>query len=174
MRIYLDTNVFVMAVEHVGEVNTLVQKLMDAGERHPGLLVTSELTLAEALVRPFQLRRDKNLASMLDPSGRLGPDVNPVFLTPNTLAGAYADLVVERPGLEVVPVDRTILILSAFHRADDKSIKLPDAIHLAAAEQSSCTHIVSADRGLRPSPQFPFERVDLELDALRGHLADLQ
>ena len=90
------------------------------------------------------------------------------------MAAIYADLVEERPGLRVVSVDRSILILSAFHRAEDKAIKLPDAIHLATAEQTVCTHFISGDRGLRPSRHYKFERVDLKPDALNGLLAEVK
>jgi|SRR3990170_2940868 len=169
MRIYLDTNVFVIAVEHTGKLNDRVQELMKRGQRAPGLLVTSELTLAELLVKPFQLRSEEGITSAL----RRALD-HPIALTPGTLAAIYADLISQRPGLQVCPIERDVLVLSAFHRADDNSIKLPDAIHLATAERADCTHILSGDRKLRPSHHFNFQRVDLQLRALEGLLESLE
>jgi predicted nucleic acid-binding protein len=164
MRIYLDTNVFVVAVEQSGAVNELVDNLLLEGERKPGLLVTSELTLAELLVKPFQTRGE----------GPTGTSESPTRLVPNTIAAIYARLVDRRPGLNVVSIDRSILILSAFHRAADRVLKLPDAIHLATAEQTACTHVISADRGLRPTPHYKFERVDLKANALKRIIAELR
>lgn len=171
MRIYFDTNVFVVAIEQSGVVNELIDEILRRGESRPGLLVTSELTLAELLVKPFQIQREENIAVF---SGERAEDYSRIFLAPNTLAAIYAELVEQRPGLNVVPVDRSILILSAFHRADDRALKLPDAIHLAAAEQTACTHIISADRGLRPSRYYEFERVELEQNPLNKVLARIQ
>lgn len=165
MRIYLDTNAFIAAIEQTGELSELVQGLFKAGETHPGMLVTSELTLAELLVKPFQIRRE---GITLPRSTE-----NPIVLTPGTVAAIYADLVEQRPGLAVIPVDRSILMLAAFHRAEDTAAKLPDAIHLATAERSACTLVVSGDRKLKPSAQYDFERVDLKITPLRRLLAEV-
>ncbi|MGH6824388.1 type II toxin-antitoxin system VapC family toxin [Methyloceanibacter sp.] len=165
MRIYLDTNVFVTAVEHTGELSELAKAVIEAGKIHPGLLVTSELTLAELLVKPFQLARD-GIVLPRDTE-------NPIMLTPGTVAAIYADLVEQRPGLDVIAVDRSILILAAFHRAEEPRTKLPDAIHLATAEQSACTVVVTGDRKLKPSAQHVFERVDLKIADLKRLLDEV-
>ena len=55
--IYLDTNVFIYAVEGVAEHAAFIDKmflLLDAGEL---IATTSELTLAEVLTKPFELSR---------------------------------------------------------------------------------------------------------------------
>jgi predicted nucleic acid-binding protein len=101
--------------------------LLKAGDAKPGALVTSELSLAEVLVKPLA---DERI----------------------TLASRYGDMIQARPELSVVPVDRSILILAAHVRKDallkDRSIKLPDAIHLATAEQSGCGIFLSDDKRL--------------------------
>ncbi len=166
MRIYLDTNVFVVAIEHTGELRAIVQQLIGQGAKHPQLFVTSELTLAELLVKPLKLRHETE-AEALDRR-------NAIYLTPGTLAAIYADLIGGQPGLQVWPVDRTILILSAFHRAGNSAIKLPDAIHLATAEQTECTHIVTGDQRLKPTADFAFHKIDLARKPLEALLESIQ
>ena len=163
MRIYLDANVFVAAIERTDRPSKLVQELLKLGKANPGMLVSSELTLAELLVKPLQaLSAGLNLPK--DAGGS-------IVLTPGTLATLYCDLIEQGPGLEVVPVDRSILILAAYRRAEDATIKLPDAIHLATAEQSQCSLVLSDDRKLRPSAQHGFSRVALNVASLEQLLA---
>ena len=60
---YLDTNVFIDALEGEEPLSAPVRSLFDAASAMPGALVTSELTLAEVLaptgrqMRPADLRR---------------------------------------------------------------------------------------------------------------------
>jgi predicted nucleic acid-binding protein len=124
MRIYLDTNVLVLAVEG-SDADDLHRALWELMSHNPGLLqlVTSELSLAEVLVKPLELGLAK-------------------------VASTYCELVTDRAGLGVIPVDRDILILAARIRGDDRSIKLPDAIHLATAEREYCSMILTDDQQL--------------------------
>jgi hypothetical protein len=69
--------------------------------------VTSEFTLAELPVKPFELGRDD-------------------------VVSTYIDLVQNSERIIVVPVDRAILIEAARQRAT-LSILMPDAIHVATA-----------------------------------------
>jgi predicted nucleic acid-binding protein len=69
---------------------------------------TSELTLAESLVKP-----------MMDGN----KDIEAVYL--ETLQPSES--------LDVIPISRQILIAAARLRAETKSLTLPDAIHLATA-----------------------------------------
>jgi predicted nucleic acid-binding protein len=137
VRVYLDTNVFVVAVEGTQAESDVVWELFKRASPPNHLLVTSELSLAEALVKPFELMGPKlNLLA------------NPRHLTPGTLAADYSELIDAKPSLLVQEVDRWTLIGAARLRGDDKVIKLPDAIHIATARQSHCTHFVSNDRDL--------------------------
>lgn len=122
---YCDTNVFIQFGERSDlDLQSFVSRVAASDSR----LVTSEITLAEVLVKPKQQRRFD-------------------------LVDFYERLLVTRPLLEVVPVSRPILRLSADLRADGGATKLPDAIHVATAVESACDWIVSSDERLRvPSP----------------------
>ena len=121
--IYLDTNVIVYAVEgfdeHQAFLNALFQ-LFDAGA---AFALTSELTLAEALVRPLQIGRQD-------------------------VVDLYLDLLQGSERLKVLPIDRPILIDAARQRAA-LGIRLPDAIHVATAVAGACEVFLSNDRRLR-------------------------
>ena len=122
-RVYLDTNVFITAYEPKGGTSEEVWWLFDQLERGIVAGFTSELTPAELLTGPL-VRRE------------------------NDLADIYKVLINDAGNLRVVPIDRSILIKAAEIRAEVKSLRLPDAIHLASASLMNCSHLVSGDRRL--------------------------
>lgn len=86
-------------------------------------VVTSEITLAECLVKPFA---DKDIFAV----------------------ETYMALLGEQPSLPVVPISRSILLSAAQLRAETK-LKLPDAIHVATAKWAECSAFVTNDRGIK-------------------------
>jgi len=102
-RVYLDTNIVIYAVEGLLTYIDQIRALMTAVNASEIIGVTSELTLAETLVKPF---KDQQPALQ---------QAYKVFLTPT-------------PALEVAPISRAILEDAAQLRATTK-LKLPDAIH---------------------------------------------
>lgn len=138
MRIYLDTNVFIIAVEGDQGSADVVWGLFARAAALKHTLITSELSLAEALVKPFEL---------LD--GMSEVPSNPRHLTPGTLVSDLSDLIETKHGLLVQPVDRRTLVGAARVRGDDKAIRLPDAVHVATAQQSECSYFVTSDRRLQ-------------------------
>lgn len=138
MRIYLDTNVFIVAVEGDQESADVIWNLFARAASLNHTLLTSELSLAEALVKPFEL---------MDAMSEVPS--NPRHLTPGTLASDLSDLIETKPGLLVRPVDRMALLGAARVRGHDRSIKLPDAVHVATAQQCECSHFVTSDRRLQ-------------------------
>lgn len=131
-RLYLDTNVLIAAIEQTTEEAFALRRLLARG--HPpsaGLqrFLTSELTLAECLVRPM---RDGN----------------------HELARRYLEVVATTDGLATVPISRVELARAAWLRANYASLRLPDALHLACAFAGNCTHFVSADRRLAPTHEI--------------------
>ena len=96
-------------------MNALLQAL-DDGEI---VAVTSELTLAEVLVKPI---KDANLPVQ---------QAYHAFLTPT-------------PALQVIPLDKGILLEAAQLRATTK-LKLPDAMHLATANLCGCDSFLTND-----------------------------
>ena len=124
---YLDANVFIYAVERAAPWAEVVTPLFDALDEGAVETVTSEITLAEALVRPFR-------------------DADSVGLR------AFARSVKTRPGLTVEPVTRSVLVEAARLRAERGALRLPDAIHAATARLSGCAVLVTNDDRLRAVP----------------------
>lgn len=118
-RVYLDTNIIIYAVEgyetHAAPIKALLRGLSD-GEI---VAVTSELTVAEVLVKP---KRDKK--TKLEQAYQ-------VFLRPTEL-------------LHTSPITREILEAAAEIRANT-TLKLPDAIHVATAIGEQCDSFLTND-----------------------------
>ena len=122
-RLYLDSNIFMYAIEghehYAARLAVLFGQI--AAQRIP--VTTSELTLAECLVMPYK--------------------------TGNTaLAAIYQQHLSTHAGLECVAVSRDILQEAAQLRAIS-NMKLPDAIHVATAVRLQCDTFVSNDNGIR-------------------------
>jgi predicted nucleic acid-binding protein len=128
-RVYLDTNVFIAAYEHVSARSDHARWVLDAVEAGRIHGATSEITLAELLVKPFQ-------------EEALG------------IINAYLAIIQPGAGFEVMPIERTVLIEAARVRASRLSIRLPDAIHVATARGLRCDCVVSDD-GRLDTPRGP-------------------
>ncbi|MEL6723346.1 MAG: PIN domain-containing protein [Pseudomonadota bacterium] len=123
--IYIDTNIciyFIELNEAFSRKTTHIIKQLYARKTH---IITSELTLAECLVKPI---KEKNIE----------------------LASLYTEFLQNREGFTVTPVSKAILLESARIKSETKGA-LPDAIHLATARLSGCRHILSNDRMKIPS-----------------------
>jgi predicted nucleic acid-binding protein len=138
-RVYLDTNVFIAAYETQGARSDHAWWLLDAIEDGDLMGVTSELTLAEILVRPMEA-------------------------DDNELVQSYQDVVSPAECLEVPAITRPILLEAAKLRSMRRSLRLPDAIHIASARQNGCSHFVSDDRRL------PFAQQGLQVVQLGPHV----
>jgi predicted nucleic acid-binding protein len=121
-RVYLDTNIFIYALEGYPAFRPILTTLFNALDRGELTAVTSELTLAEVLVKPLLDRHAERQAAYLQ------------VLRPST-------------SLQVVPVSRDILLAAARLRAD-ANLKLPDAIHAATAQLTSCDQFLTNDARL--------------------------
>lgn len=124
-RVYLDANVFIYAIERVvpyaEALRPLFRDITDG--RTPA--TTSEITLAETLVRPFRAG-DTRLHAAFE----------------SALVG---------PGLEVVPISRSVLVQAARLRAVSR-MKLPDAVHAATAQLAGCDVLLTNDTGIGATP----------------------
>ena len=122
-RLYLDANVFIYALEgypdFVDELISLTDELL-RGTYHA---VTSELTLADCLVKPIADRQDVWIET-------------------------YQKAVQTSATLSVVPVSRSILIEAANIRAST-GLRLPDAIHASTSRILSCTSFLTNDGKFR-------------------------
>ncbi|MBB4065810.1 type II toxin-antitoxin system VapC family toxin [Gellertiella hungarica] len=149
MRIYLDANIFIRAMEKLDPVASRLEALILAEMPRDGMLVTAEFTLSELLVKPY---RDQNAALILQ----------------------YEDLLTEGGLISLFPLTRPVYRLSAQLRASNRGLKLPDALHLAAAAAAGCSHFLTGDEGIRPS-QLEADGLDdfRDLAILRPDLATL-
>ncbi|WP_187301296.1 MULTISPECIES: type II toxin-antitoxin system VapC family toxin [unclassified Aureimonas] len=128
--VYLDANILIESVEGPhADFLRLVRRLTGEGRR----FVTSELTLAEVLTKPFAEASSDLLC-------------------------IYEDLLAADGLVETLPVDRAVLRESARLRAEIGA-KLPDMIHLATARLAGCEILVSNDKRLRD--KGPIERLSI-------------
>ncbi len=96
----------------------LISSILDKGSNG----ITSEITLAECLVKPIRQKSE-------------------------TLIAIYLELLAEGSGLQIVKIDRAVLIEASSVRAKHH-IKLPDAIHFATAQLAGCNNFVTNDHRL--------------------------
>jgi predicted nucleic acid-binding protein len=136
-RAYIDANVFVEMFEKNSNVSAQLRRLFVHVEETALSRFTSELTLAELLVKPM---KDRN-AKLVEP---------------------YTGFMQSGPMMEVVSIDRQMLYTAAMTRAEDGSTKLPDAIHVATALERECHWFVTGDRAIKSSPRAitPFQIID--------------
>lgn len=141
-RVYLDTNVFIIAMEQAGARSDHAWWVLSSLEEGEFVGVTSELTLSEVLVKPMERGTD-------------------------AVVEAYQYMITPSVGFDVLPVDRAVLVTAARLRAGRVSLKLPDAIHVATAQLGGCAFFVSADEriavpdGMSRLPLSPFTVDDI-------------
>ena len=128
--LYIDTNVFIAALEGPEGTSDVAWQVLEAIERGDAVGVTSELTLAELLVQPMR-RGDGELVS------------------------TYEAMIASDGVFTVAPVDRGALVTAARLRADHPSLRLPDAIHLATAIATGAGHLVTRDVRLAAASPIP-------------------
>lgn len=121
--IYLDTNIWIYAIEAYPLYIELLRKLFFAIDQRQLIAVTSELTIAEVLVKPFQ---DNNLQAIQ----------------------AYQNIFQSSDSVKVIAINRNILQAAARLRATTK-LKLPDAIHLATALDQKINTFITNDTGFQ-------------------------
>lgn len=121
--VYLDTNIVVYAVEGFREHESIIREILGAMDDGTIVAVTSELTLAEVLIKPIQ-DEDLNLQKAYR-----------AFLEPST-------------ALALAPVTLEVLLNAAAIRAATL-VKLPDAIQLATAQSMNCDSFLTNDKAIK-------------------------
>jgi predicted nucleic acid-binding protein len=117
-RIFFDTNLFIYLLEGEGERGLRVRDLVERMSARRDELMTSTLTLAELLVKPFSIG---DLES----------------------ADRYEKLLTA-PGVSVFPFDKASARIYAQLR-QDKTLKAPDIIQLACAASARCDLFITND-----------------------------
>ncbi|MDO8264474.1 MAG: PIN domain-containing protein [Gallionella sp.] len=126
LKVYLDVNIFIYALEGVEPWAVILREIFTGLEAGEWQAVTSNLSVAECLVRPFSLGRDD-------------------------LVQLYREALSPRPHLTIAPLNDEILVSAARLRAQLK-FKLPDALHVATALDQGCTVMLTNDAGFRKTP----------------------
>jgi predicted nucleic acid-binding protein len=129
-RIYLDVNIWIYALEQHPTYSQTLTELFQQVDQRTLTIVTSELSLAEALVKPM---REQDV----------------------TRQNTYRQFLSSRANLRVIPVQRAILIEAARLRAANSSWKLPDAIHAATAVILNCTTLLTNDQKFKSLSSLP-------------------
>jgi len=119
-HIYLDTNIWIYALEGFPAFAQNLTALFQALDLGTLTAVTSELSLAEVLVKPMQKQNA-------------------------TQQAIYKQAISSTQNLSIIPVGREILIAAAQLRAIT-NLKLPDAIHAATALSSQCSTFLTNDQ----------------------------
>ena len=122
-RVYLDTNVMIYAIEGYPAFQQELHELFETIDHGELDAVTSELTLAEVLVKPF-----------ID-----GSVVH---------RQAFEQAIQSAGSFRVFPITRPVLIEAARLRAAT-TLKLPDAIHVATARMTACEVFLTNDRSIQ-------------------------
>jgi len=130
-RIFFDTNLFIYLLEDKGERGARVADLVERISERRDELLTSTLTLAEVLVKPFA-------------TGDLA------------WAERY-EKQLQTPGVTLIPFDRSCARIYAQVRRD-RTIKPPDAMQLSSAASAACDLFITNDdrlsRKIIPGIQF--------------------
>jgi len=116
---YLDTNVLIALIEPTGPLTERQADFVAKLDHGEASAVASEVALAECLVKPLSDLNTKAIEAY-----------HALFSKPSTLIA--------------MPVTRNILISAATLRAVTR-LRLPDAIHLATAQEAGCTAFVTND-----------------------------
>jgi len=118
-KLYLDANFFIYVLEESEPWTRPARSVSQALDRGECAAVTSELSLAECLVKPMASRRTEFIET-------------------------YLAMLRDHRSISLVPITRDLLIDAARLRALSR-IKLPDAIHAATALQSGCASFLTND-----------------------------
>ena len=131
-RVYVDANAWIYAREPLPKWDGL-RLFFECARAGYWMLVTSELSLAEALVHPIRTRDRRAQAD-------------------------FARLLQSDEQLAVALISRNILIEAATLRAT-RQLEMPDAIHAATAKIARCTHFLTGDEALASAVHLPVLRV---------------
>jgi predicted nucleic acid-binding protein len=134
-RIYLDTNVFIFAIEGPNPWTGILTQFLAAIDDRSVYAFTSELTLAEVLAKPLAAAA-------------------------RSLVAKYDQILAEDGIIGVMPVNRPILRSPAELQAQ-LGLKLADAIHLATAKQGKCDFVLTNDERLGRKIEITFKWLNL-------------
>lgn len=121
--VYIDANVLVYIVEATEPFRSHLEQFVEAIDAGRVRCVTSEITVAEVMFKPIEADDPKTIEH-------------------------YARVFSPRSPLQLSPVHRAIIDRSVKLCAGG-GLKLVDAIHVATAEATNCSHFLTADQRIR-------------------------
>jgi predicted nucleic acid-binding protein len=138
-KLYLDANAIIYALEDGNPWTEALRRLLRRVVLGEILAVTSALTLAEVLAKPYAVGDGK-------------------------LIEQYEALLATSSPIQVAPIDALILRRAARVRGTLR-LKLADAIHVATAMETGCTRLLSNDHRVlnalvAPLTAYGMDRVD--------------
>lgn len=133
--VYVETPAVIYTVEPHPAYAPLLRPLWEAAQAQSIQIITSELTLLEALVHP--LRRQ---------------DV--------VLQAAYERLLLSTQEVKLLPLTQDVLCEAARLRAVIPGLRTPDALHAATALLAGCALFLTNDNGFRRVPGLPLVILD--------------
>ena len=131
-HVYLDANAAIASVEGSAAEKAFFETLLAEVKSGGILATTSELTLAEVLVRPL-LRKARGLVAL------------------------YEEMLSQGAAIRAVPVGRAILRAAARLNGFSK-MALPDCIHVATAMNAGCDVFFSNDGGIKLPSEMELRR----------------
>ena len=132
--VYADAQIFIYSVEKHPIYAPLLRTLWESVARGDLEVVSSELTLLEALVGPLKTG-----------DSALEADYENFFVC---------------PGIRLLAITPLILRAGARLRATLSRLRTPDAIHAATADSFACTLVLTNDVAFRRIPDLPVVILD--------------
>lgn len=133
-KVYCDASIFIYSLESHPLYGPMLIPFWQAVQLGQIAAITSELSVLEVLIRPF----NQNDSTMLQ---------------------GYQDLLFTTINLQLLPIDRIVLIEAAKLRATHQ-IRSPDSIHLATAQVCQADSILTNDLKLRTKSIIPIIALD--------------
>lgn len=121
-KVYFDANILIYAIEGYEDYRVQNLQLFQHVSDNNCQIISSELTYAECLVKPLKDNDEDSIRN-------------------------YEKSLIDSAHFQLAPVSLGVLRRGALLHAH-QNVKLPDAIHVATAIESGCTHIVSNDKKL--------------------------
>ncbi len=119
-RVYFDTMIFIYLVEGFSELQAGLDDIRDCLLHGEAEVVTSHLSLCEALVHPFRTNNAER-------------------------AAAYRDFIERSGAFTLLPATLDIWIRASLYTGQF-GLKTPDALHVASAVEADCEIFLTNDR----------------------------
>jgi predicted nucleic acid-binding protein len=122
-HVFIDTAVIIYYIEGNQKYEKYTQFLFDLIDDEKTTMVVSSTVLSECLVLPFRKQEDN-------------------------LVATYLELLLYSDRVTLIDIDSEVALKIAKLRADNRSLKYPDASNIAAAMHARCNYFITNDEKL--------------------------